>query len=153
MPQIPMKEQWRSLWTNTEGFPESSFVFFLSWLIHNVLIVPGVQQTDSDMYTYTPFWTLLQDIERYSLCCMVGPRCHPISHSVLNSVQQYKEWIWIGKWINIPCLQHFLSSTSPSLLRWNIAFPKQFLILYCTIIFLLPTWNLKYQLFRVLYMR
>ena len=54
----------------------------LTWLIYNVVLVSSVQQSDSVVHIHTYFlfqiifhYALLQDTEKSSLCCTVGPCC------------------------------------------------------------------------------
>ena len=59
-------------------------------LIYNVVLVPGVQHSDSVTHTYISIlfhilfhYNLLQDIEYSSLCYTVGPRCLSILYIVV----------------------------------------------------------------------
>ena len=62
------------------------------WLITNIMLLSGIQQSDSVIYIHvfilfqTPFsFRLLQNIEQSSLCCTVGSR----SFSILNIEIQF----------------------------------------------------------------
>ena len=57
-------------------------------LIYNVVLVSGVQQSDSDIHMYILFqilfhYRLLQGIEYSSLCYTVGPCCLSILYIVV----------------------------------------------------------------------
>ena len=65
--------------------------FFIEvYLIYNVVLVSGVQQSDSVIHTYIYIlfpilfhYGLLQDIEYSSLCYTVGPCCLSVLYTVV----------------------------------------------------------------------
>ena len=55
-------------------------------MIYNVMLVSGVQQSDSVIYIFFQIifhHRLLQGIEYSSMCYTVGPCCFPILHIVV----------------------------------------------------------------------
>ena len=66
------------------------FLFYIGIeLISNVVLVSGVQQSDSVIHKYIYYFSdsfpyrLLRDIEYSSLCYTVGPRCFSILFTVM----------------------------------------------------------------------